>query len=113
MLAGLVIDEFGTNVRICGRCCYFYSFDHGYGWKCRDAIIDCFFVRGLSLGHIDLNTFFKHFLKETGIGLSLGIVVGIVSGIVASVWQGIPLLGVAVGDLSGCFCNDLSCRPWF
>ena len=55
------------------------------------------FVRGMSLGHIDLSTFTRHFFKEVWIGLSLGLIVGIISGTAASLWQGIPMLGVAVG----------------
>ena len=55
------------------------------------------FARGVALGHIHLNRFFKYFLKEVGVGLSLGIVVGLVSGVIAAFWQGIPMLGLAVG----------------
>ena len=96
MLAGLVIDEFEQTLESVAAVAIFIPLimDMGGNVGTQSSTV---FVRGLSLGHIDLNTFVKHFLKETGIGLSLGVVVGIVSGIVASVWQGIPLLGVAVG----------------
>jgi len=55
------------------------------------------FVRGMALGDIKLSNFLKHFLKEAGIGLSIGLLVGTVSGVIAAVWQGIPMLGLAVG----------------
>jgi magnesium transporter len=55
------------------------------------------FARGVVVGHIDVKRFMRHFLKETGVGLSIGVMVGVISGIVAAVWQGIPMLGVAVG----------------
>ena len=55
------------------------------------------FARGVVLGHINMTKFLKHFIKEIGVGFSMGILVGLVSGIVVSIWQGIPMLGLAVG----------------
>ena len=55
------------------------------------------FARGVVLGHINLNQFFKHFAKEIGVGFSLGAVAGFVSGVIATVWQGDIMLGFAVG----------------
>jgi len=61
------------------------------------------FVRGVALGHIDLDRrrFFKHLFREVGVGFSIGMIVGVTAGIVAGVWggisQGIPQLGLAVG----------------
>ena len=55
------------------------------------------FARGVVIGHIDIRQFTKPFLKEVGVGLSIGILVGIISGVIASVWQGMPMLGLAVG----------------
>lgn len=57
------------------------------------------FARGVALGHICMQRFIKHFLKEVGVGISLGTVTGLIAGIIATVWQGgdAPLLGLAVG----------------
>lgn len=55
------------------------------------------FARGVVLGHIQMKSFFNHFLKETGIGLSLGGISGLIAGVIAAVWQGMPMFGVAVG----------------
>ena len=55
------------------------------------------FVRGVVLGHIQIENFLKHFLKEIGVGLSIGILIGAASGVIAAVWQGMPMLGLAVG----------------
>jgi len=55
------------------------------------------FARGVVVGHIDTKRFMKHFLKETGVGLSIGTLVGVISGTIAAVWQGEPALGLAVG----------------
>ena len=55
------------------------------------------FVRGVVLGHIQIKNFVKHFLKEIGVGLSMGVLIGISAGIIATIWQGIPMLGLAVG----------------
>jgi magnesium transporter len=55
------------------------------------------FVRGVVLGHIEINKFRKYFLKEVGIGFSMGVVVGTAAGFIAAIWQGMPFLGFAVG----------------
>ena len=55
------------------------------------------FARGVVLGHINVKSFIKPFMKEIGIGLSMGVLIGVAAGAITSVWQGIPLLGVAVG----------------
>jgi len=55
------------------------------------------FARGVVLGHINVKSFLKPFIKEIGIGLSMGMLIGIVAGLITSIWQGIPMLGVAVG----------------
>ena len=55
------------------------------------------FVRGVVLGHINLSRFLKHLLKEAGIGFSMGVMTGIAGGAIAAVWQGMPMLGFAVG----------------
>ena len=55
------------------------------------------FARGVVLGHINMGQFFKHFIKEVGVGFSIGIIAGIVVGTIATVWQGDILLGFAVG----------------
>ncbi|MCL2851722.1 MAG: magnesium transporter [Defluviitaleaceae bacterium] len=54
------------------------------------------FVRGMVLGHIKIQSFFKHFAKEVGIGFSIGLLIGAASGVIAAVWQGMPMLGLAV-----------------
>jgi magnesium transporter len=96
MFAGAVIDEFEQTLEAVAAVAIFIPLimDMGGNIGTQSSTV---FVRGMSLGHIDLSSFMKYFLKETGVGFSLGIIVGICSGIIAAVWQGIPLLGVAVG----------------
>lgn len=96
IFAGVVIDEFEQTLESVAAVAVFIPLimDMGGNVGTQSSTV---FVRGMSLGHINLERFMKYFFKEVGIGFSLGIVVGIVSGIVAAVWQGIPLLGVAVG----------------
>jgi len=55
------------------------------------------FARGVVIGHINMKGFFRHFIKEVGIGASLGILSGIAAGLIAGIWQAMPMLGVAVG----------------
>lgn len=96
IFAGVVIDEFEQTLESVAAVAVFIPLimDMGGNVGTQSSTV---FVRGMSLGHINLERFMKYFFKEVGIGFSLGVVVGIVSGIVAAVWQGIPLLGVAVG----------------
>ena len=55
------------------------------------------FARGVVLGHINMSKFFRHFMKEIGIGFSIGIIAGIIVGAIAIIWQGDTMLGIAVG----------------
>jgi len=59
------------------------------------------FARGVALGHIQVKDFFKHFIKELGVGLNLGITSGILSGAIialGSLWFDYPItLAIAVG----------------
>jgi magnesium transporter len=60
------------------------------------------FARGLALGHINLQRFFRvHLLREMAVGLAMGVVIGVVAGTIAYFWQGapndLPMLGVVVG----------------
>lgn len=60
------------------------------------------FARGLALGHINLDRFFRtHLLREGLVGLVMAAVIAILAGVIAYFWQGapndIPVLGVVVG----------------
>jgi len=55
------------------------------------------FARGVVLGHINVHSFLKHFVKEVGVGFSIGTVAGTAAGTVAAIWQQEPMLGLAVG----------------
>jgi len=55
------------------------------------------FARGVVLGHINVKHFFKPFLKEIGVGFSMGLLIGTAAGFITAIWQGLPLLGLAVG----------------
>lgn len=60
------------------------------------------FARGLALGHINLERFFRdHLWREMRVGIAMATVIGLVAGTIAFFWQGlpndIPALGLAVG----------------
>jgi magnesium transporter len=55
------------------------------------------FVRGLATGEIEYRDMWRYFLRELKVGLSMGVVNGILIALAASIWQGIPLLGLVVG----------------
>lgn len=60
------------------------------------------FARGLALGHINLNQFWRtHMIREALVGVMLASIIAVVAGTIAYFWQGapngMPLLGVVVG----------------
>ena len=99
-LAGLVIGGFEEALMSSAAVAIFIPLimDMGGNIGTQSSTV---FARGVVLGHIDTSKFMKHFLKETSVGLSIGILVGIVAGAIAGIvsymWQGEPMLGVAVG----------------
>ena len=54
------------------------------------------FQRGIVLGHIKMETIWKHIRKELIVGFSMGLFVGIITGVVAWVWHGEMMLGLAI-----------------
>jgi magnesium transporter len=55
------------------------------------------FVRGLATEEIREKDVWRYFLREVKVGLSIGAINGVLIAVIASLWQGIPLLGLAVG----------------
>lgn len=59
------------------------------------------FARGIALGHINLNRFWRHVAREVSVGAFMGVLLGILTGVIAWLWQGIPngvpQIGIAVG----------------
>lgn len=54
-------------------------------------------VRGLATGEMDLKMMGAYILHEVKIGATLGVLNGIVIAVVASVWKGMPVLGLVIG----------------
>ncbi len=96
VLAGLVIESFEEALYAIAAVAVFIPLimDMGGNVGTQSSTV---FARGVVLGHIHLTQFRRHFLKEIGVGLSLGVLVGTLAGVIAAVWQGMPLLGLAVG----------------
>jgi len=100
LLAGLVIGGFEEALMSTAAVAIFIPLimDMGGNVGTQSSTV---FARGVVLGHIDTRNFMKHFLKETSVGLSIGLLVGVIAGIAAGIvsymWQGAPMLGVAVG----------------
>jgi len=101
MLAAVVIEGFEEVLESVVAVAFFIPLimDMGGNVGTQSSTV---FARGVVLGHINMKNFFRHFIKEVGVGLSLGLVSGIISGIIASTmsaifWESIPMLGVAVG----------------
>ena len=55
-------------------------------------------IRGLATGDINRKNAAKCMMREIRIGISMGVICGIVVGIAGQIWQGVPMLGVAVGS---------------
>jgi len=96
IICGFVIDGFEATLNSIAVVAIFIPLimDMGGNIGTQSSTV---FVRGVVLGHIEVNKFFKHFIKEIGVGLSIGLIIGVTSGIIAAIWQGLPMLGVAVG----------------
>ncbi|MCC5910622.1 MAG: magnesium transporter [Clostridiaceae bacterium] len=96
LMAGVVIEAFEEALEAIAAVAIFIPviMDMGGNAGTQSSTI---FARGLILGHINTKKFVSHLGKETLVGLSMGTLVGIATGIIASVWQGIPELGIAVG----------------
>ena len=96
VLCGLVIDGFENALNSIAVVAIFIPLimDMGGNVGTQSSTV---FVRGVALGDIDIKHFLKHFLKEIGVGLSMGTMIGTTAGVIAAVWQGMPMLGLAVG----------------
>ncbi len=55
------------------------------------------FIRGQALGHIDTDEFTHHLLREILVGLGMGAVLGTLAGTIATLWLGLPEVGLIVG----------------
>jgi len=55
-------------------------------------------IRGLATGDINRKNATKCMMREIRIGISMGVICGIVVGIAGQIWQGVPMLGFAVGS---------------
>ena len=55
------------------------------------------FVRGVATGEILPSQMFGYFFKEVKVGLLMGVICGVFVAIAASLWQGMPILGLVVG----------------
>ncbi len=55
------------------------------------------FVRGLATGEIEESHVWRYFFRETKVGVTMGVTNGIIIAIAASIWRGVPLLGMVVG----------------
>jgi len=96
MFAGLIIEGFEEALESIAVVAIFIPLimDMGGNVGTQSSTV---FARGVVLGHIDVRGFLKPFLKEIGIGFSMGVLIGVVAGVITAVWQGIPMLGLAVG----------------
>ncbi|MCL2171270.1 MAG: magnesium transporter [Defluviitaleaceae bacterium] len=96
MFSGVIIGEFEASLESIAAVAIFIPLIMGMSGNVGTQS-STVFARGVALGHIDMKKFLKPFLKEVGIGLSIGIVIGAASGVISAIWQGEPMLGLAVG----------------
>lgn len=55
------------------------------------------FVRGLATGEIENEDVWRYLLREVKVGILMGVINGIIIAVAASLWKGIPILGIVVG----------------
>ena len=96
MLAGAVIEGFEEVLESIAAVAIFIPLimDMGGNVGTQSSTV---FARGVALGHIETSKFKKYFLKELGVGFSISLMVGVLAGLAAAFWQGMPMLGLAVG----------------
>jgi len=96
MISGLIIQGFTDTLESISAVAIFIPLLMGMSGNVGTQS-STVFARGVALGHIQIKHFFKPFLKEVGVGCSMGVVLGIATGIIATLWEGMPMLGLAVG----------------
>jgi magnesium transporter len=96
ILSGSVIGSFENTLRSVVTFAIFIPviMDMGGNVATQSSTL---FVRGLATEEIRNKDIWRYFLREVKVGLSMGIINGVLIAIAASVWKGIPLLGLAVG----------------
>ena len=96
MLAGLVIEGFEEALESVVAVAIFIPLimDMGGNVGTQSSTV---FARGVVLGHISQDRFWRHLAKEVAVGASMGLLVGLLAGLAAAFWQGMPMLGVSVG----------------
>ena len=95
-ISGLVIGNFEEILESVAMVAFFIPMimDMGGSVGTQSSTL---FVRGVSLGQVNLSKFMKHLVKEILVGASIGIIVGSLAGIIATVWHNNHLLGLSVG----------------
>jgi magnesium transporter len=96
LLAGVVIEAFEETLEAVVALAIFIPviMDMGGNVGTQSSTI---FTRAVVLGQINMSRFIQHFAREVGIGASMGAVLGAAAAVIASMWQGMPELGYAVG----------------
>ena len=96
MFAAMVIDGFEEILEAVVIVAFFIPLimDMGGNIGTQSSTV---FARGVVLGHIDMDKFFRHLAKEIGVGFVLGVISASIAGVGAAVWQSNVMLGLAVG----------------
>ncbi|WP_243441116.1 magnesium transporter [Dethiobacter alkaliphilus] len=112
LMAGAVIGTFEETLETMAAVAFFIPLimDMGGNLGTQSSSI---FTRAYVLGHINMKAFSKHLAKEVGVGLSIGVMLGILAAIAATVWQGSPELGIAVGLALAATCTLASGLGFF
>ncbi len=94
--AGVVIDAFEEVLEAIVATAFFIPviMDMGGNVGTQSSTI---FTRAMVLGQINLRRFLAHWAAEVLKGFGMAVTLGALGGAIAAVWQGIPMLGVAVG----------------
>ncbi|TVR63392.1 MAG: magnesium transporter [Spirochaetaceae bacterium] len=94
--AGVVIDAFEDILTAVVATAFFIPviMDMGGNVGTQSSTI---FTRAMVLGQINLRRFIAHWATEVLKGFGMAVALGAIGGVVAALWQGIPMLGLAVG----------------
>lgn len=96
LISGQVLNTFSDKISAVVALSFFIPLLTGMGGNVgtQSSTVT---VRAIAMGKVSSKNVFSVILREAILGLSMGTVLGLLVGIIASLWLGMPMLGICVG----------------